>query len=344
MNAFNRICASIVGLVLFVAGVLKLADPVGAGLMVQDYLSFLHLGFLRFAAGFLAVVFALAECGIGAALITGLWRRIVALAAAGLIGFFTLLTLIILIANPAMDCGCFGQVIKLSHWASFLKNVVMLGLLALAYWPLRDYGEPQRVKYASFGIVSVSVLLFTLYNCLSIPTVDFASYKPGTELDVCEPEVFSFFDAGGNYVEEDAFRGPVMLISVYDPGKISRRGVEKISAFARKASALGFKPFLLVASAPGEIEGALSAPGLFGITYFADRRMLLTLNRSNGGVTFVSNAQVVRKWSAGTRPDDDTLQSLLAEDPLEAVVHSRNRGNLSLQAFLLYTSAVLLLL
>lgn len=344
MNAFKRICASIVGLVLFVAGVLKLADPVGAGLMVQDYLSFLHLGFLRFCAGFLAVLFALAECGIGAALISGLWRRVVALASAGLIGFFTLLTLIILIANPSMDCGCFGQAIKLSHAASFIKNVVMLGLLALSFWPLRDYGEPQRIKYASFGIASVSVLLFTLYNCLSIPTVDFASYRPGTELDACEPEVFSFYDASGNYVEEAAFKGPVMLISVYDPGKITRKGVEKISAFARRASALGFKPFLLVASAPGEIEGALSDPGLFGITYFADRRMLLTLNRSNGGVTFVSDAQVVRKWSAGTRPGDDTLRSLLADDPLEAVVHSRNRGNLSLQAFLLYTCAVLLLL
>ena len=344
MNAFKRICASIVGLVLFIAGVLKLADPVGAGLMVQDYLNFLHMGFLRFCSGFLAVLFALLECGVGAALITGLWRRIVALAAAGLIGLFTLLTLIILIANPSMDCGCFGQAIKLSHGATFIKNLVLLGFLALAYWPLRDYGEPQRVKYASFGIVSVSVLLFTLYNCLSIPTVDFASYKPGTELDACDPEIFSFYDASGEYVEETAFKGPVMLISVYDPGRISRHGVEKISAFARKASGLGFKPFLLVASAPGEIEGALSAPDLFGITYFADKRMLLTLNRSNGGVTFVSDAQVVRKWSAGTRPDDDTLRSLLAEDPLEAVVHSRNRGNLSLQAFLLYTCAVLLLL
>ena len=344
MNGFKRICASIVGLVLFVAGVLKLADPVGAGLMVQDYLSFLHLGFLRFCSGFLAVLFAFAECGIGAALIAGLWRRIVALAAACLVGFFTLLTLIILIANPAMDCGCFGQAIELPHWASFVKNLVLLGLLALAFWPVRDYGEPSKVKYASFGIVSVSVLLFTLYNCLSIPTVDFASYKPGTELDACEPDVFSFSDAAGDYVEEEAFEGPVLLISVYDPGKISRKGVEKISAFAKKASTFGFKPLLLVASAPGEIEGALSNPSLFGITYFADRRMLLTLNRSNGGVTFVNDAQVVRKWSAGARPNDDTLRSLLAEDPLEAVVHARNRGNLSLQAFLLYTCAVLLLL
>ena len=344
MNAFKRICASIVGLVLFVAGVLKLADPAGAGLLVRDYLSFLHLGFLRFCSGFLAVLFALAECGIGAALVTGVWRRIVAFAAAGLLGFFTLLTLIILIANPAMDCGCFGQAIKLSHWGSFLKNLVLLGLLALAYLPLRDYGLPQRIKYASFGIVSLSVLVFTFINCLSIPTVDFASYKPGTELDACEPDVFSYCNAEGEYVEEEAFRGPVMLVSVYNPGKISAKRAAKISAFVQNADTLGLKPVLLLASAPGELQGALGRHDLSGIARFADRRMLLTLNRSNGGVTFVSNAQVVRKWAAGSLPGEDGLRALLEEDPLEAVVHSRNRGNLRLQAFLLYTSAVLLLL
>ena len=344
MNAFKRICASVVGLVLFVAGVLKLDDPVGAGLMVQDYLGFLHLGFLRFASGFLAVLFALAECGIGAALITGVWRRIVAFAAAGLIGFFTLLTLIVLIANPAMDCGCFGQAIKLSHWGSFLKNLVLLGLLALAYLPLRDYGLPQRIKYASFGVVSLSVLVFTFINCLSIPTVDFASYKPGTELDACEPDVFSYCDAAGEYVEEEAFSGPVMLISVYNPDRISSKRAAKISAFAQKADTLGFRTILLVAAAPGELQGALGKHGLSGIARFADRRMLLTLNRSNGGATFVSNAQVVRKWAAGALPGEDTLQALLDDDPLEAVVHSRNRGNLRLQVFLLSTSAVLLLL
>ena len=46
MKAVKRICAFIIGLVLFIAGLLKLMDPVGAGLVVEEYFKFLHLGFL----------------------------------------------------------------------------------------------------------------------------------------------------------------------------------------------------------------------------------------------------------------------------------------------------------
>ena len=43
MKAVKRICAFLIGLVLFVAGLVKLMDPVGAGLVVEEYFKFLHL-------------------------------------------------------------------------------------------------------------------------------------------------------------------------------------------------------------------------------------------------------------------------------------------------------------
>ena len=42
-NKVRRLCAVIVGLVFFVAGILKLMDPVGSMLIVREYFSFLHL-------------------------------------------------------------------------------------------------------------------------------------------------------------------------------------------------------------------------------------------------------------------------------------------------------------
>ena len=47
MRIVRRISAIIIGFVFFVAGLLKLMDPVGAGLVVEEYFKFLHLGFLR---------------------------------------------------------------------------------------------------------------------------------------------------------------------------------------------------------------------------------------------------------------------------------------------------------
>ena len=45
MRGFKRICALAVGFVLFIAGLLKLMDPVGAGLQMDAYFKFLHLAF-----------------------------------------------------------------------------------------------------------------------------------------------------------------------------------------------------------------------------------------------------------------------------------------------------------
>lgn len=344
MNGFNRICACIVGLVLFVAGLLKLMDPLGASLVLQDYLSFFHLSFLRFASGFLGLTFALAEALTGAALIAGVWRRVTAIVSGILLAFFTILTFIILIANPAMDCGCFGQAIKLSHGGTFVKNLLLCALWSLAFLPLRDYGKAQRMKYVSFALAAVSLLLFTLYSCLSIPLMDFTSLKTGTELGADAAAEFYFYDAAGEYVEAEALEGKTVLISVYKPEGISARQADRLSAFARKASAAGFRPFVLVASAPGEIEGGLASPALLGISYFADKRMLMSLNRSNGGVTYLSDGQVIRKWSGSALPDQAALRQMQDSDPLEMMVRAKNKGNLQFQAFLLYVAAVLLLL
>ena len=72
-------------------------DPVGAGLVMKEYFAFLHMGFLSGAGIAFGVIFALAEAVIGAALITGVWKKQVALAAIVLQGFFTLLTLALVI-------------------------------------------------------------------------------------------------------------------------------------------------------------------------------------------------------------------------------------------------------
>ena len=65
--------AIIIGIVFLLAGLFKLLDPVGAGLVVEEYFRFLHLGFLMPAAKVTGVTLALGESLIGAALISGIW-------------------------------------------------------------------------------------------------------------------------------------------------------------------------------------------------------------------------------------------------------------------------------
>ena len=391
MNGFKRICAVLIGTVFFIAGVLKLMDPLGTSLIVEEYFKFFHTGFLSFASGVFGVALALFESVLGAALITGVWPLVSAVATLCALAFFTVVTAILWIAGAPMDCGCFGEVLHLEHWQSFLKNVVLLGLWAAAFLPLGKTIVPRKIKYVCFGIGAASVALFCLYSQLSIPLVDFTSLKPGTELsgaeggsfdDItaavytkggregaftpdCPPDstwtfvryqsysrpivekgapaaVLSFCDASGEYADSLAVSGNAIIISAYSPASLSQHRSASLGDFAAMAAGEGYTVLFLVAGTPDTVE--VGNPSLASSTYFADRRLLMTLNRSNGGVTYVRDGLITAKWSARALPAADELGKLAGRDPVEYMMRRNNRGKVRLQGFLLYTFAVMLLL
>lgn len=351
MRVIRRISAVAIGLVFFVAGLLKLMDPVGAGLVVDEYLRFFHLGFLHFASGFLGSAMALLETITGAALITGVWRRYTAMVTIALLGTFTILTAILLIFNPKMDCGCFGQALPLTHMQSFLKNVALDALWVLAFIPFRKLEPTRKVKFVSFSITAVSVCLFLLYSSLSIPMMDFTDMKPGAELmpadDLAfgqDAPVLSFSDAEGQYADSLALGGKVLAVSAYDPAKVSEREWGKIASAMQTASSLGYTPLVLVASFADEMEAIAGAEDVLPYVYFADRKPLLTLNRSNGGASFIADGQVIAKWSVRKLPDEGKLATLAETDTTESLIAENNAPRLRLQGFLLYVFAVMLLL
>ena len=178
----RRTCAFIIGLVFLLAGVFKLLDPVGAGLVVEEYYHFLGMGFMLPTAKGVGVFLALLEALLGAAMISGVWRDLVAIATSALIVFFTVITLFLAIFNPSMDCGCFGEVIHLSNMQTFLKNVVLLILAVIAFAPFKNLGEPKKRKYVAFLIEAASIVGFTIYSLSSLPLVDYTSFRPGSEL------------------------------------------------------------------------------------------------------------------------------------------------------------------
>ena len=396
----KRFCGFVTGFVFFLSGIVKLLDPVGAGLVMDGYFDFLHLGFMAPASKFFGVAFALAETIIGTGLITGVWRKTVALSAIILQGFFTLLTLLLVIFNPEMDCGCFGEAIHLTHGETFIKNLVLCGLMAAAFIPMKDMGQPLKKKYVSFSIVTVSVLAFCLYSLMYIPLIDFTEYRqtallqtadsfPTSEEDRYEAVFIyekdgekktfdlqhlpdstwtfvstetvlkeeyqdnginlSFRNAEGEYSDQLAAEGNVMVISLYDP-EIKAGRWKETAEFIRNASKAGYTPLLLTASTPGEMAGFLqNADGasrniIENSLYFSDYKTLLTLNRSNGGAVWFSDGYLIRKWARRALPDEAQMKADLDSDVTEAIIEKSTRGSLAFQGFLLYVFAVMLLL
>ena len=190
----KRFCGYIVGFVFFISGILKLMDPVGAGLVVEEYYRFMHIGFMDFSSKLMGTVFAFAEAIIGTGLITGVWRRTTALTAICIQTAFTLLTLALVILNPEMDCGCFGEAIHLTHMETFGKNIILLTLLLVYYIPRKHLGQTTQKKYTSFSVIATSVLAFTIFSWMFKPLVEFTAYQPGVELI-----------ASGNMLSEDIY-------------------------------------------------------------------------------------------------------------------------------------------
>lgn len=201
-SGLRRLCSILLGMVYFIAGMLKLMDPVGAGLVVEGYLQFLHLDFLSFAAKCLGVGLALLETLLGAALIAGVWRRQVAAVTSILTAAFTALTLVLVIFNPEMDCGCFGEAVHLTHMQTLMKNILLCFLCAGAFLPVKDYGRTRKSKVVAFCLVAATVALFTIMSLISIPLTDFTEFAPGATLNAEANDVSGSADGAGDSKEE----------------------------------------------------------------------------------------------------------------------------------------------
>ena len=403
----RRLCAFIIGVVFLIAGIFKLLDPVGAGLVMEGYFRFFHVTFLLPAAKVTALIFALAEAILGAAMISGVWRKQIAIITSAMIVFFTVLTLFLAIFNPISltDCGCFGEVIHLTNFQTFLKNLVLLALAMVAFLPFKNFGKNRKRKYVSFGIAAVSIFLFAAYSWTTIPLVDFTEFTPGSELlaSVGEDDeeddasgyykstiiyekngqegafdldnlpdstwtyvrtetifingtdiednkpALSFTDSLGNYQDEMAIYGNVLAVSVYDQAKAKGDFWAKIADALDGAKAAGFTPLLLVSSTKEQFDGLpVIVPEvhsrLAGSTYYADKKTLVTLNRSNGGATWFNDGQLIRKYSNKNIPSEETLRDMAEDDPTEEMLHSSTKGRLRFQGFMLYAFAILLIL
>ena len=101
---------------------------------------------------------------------------------------------------------------------------------------------------------------------------------------------------------------------------------------------------VLMAATPETVEETVSSPQILASTYFADRKKLLTLNRSNGGATLVDDGLIVTKWGRRQLPDRQALEELAETDVTESLLSEDNSHRVKFQAFLLYVFAVMLLL
>lgn len=173
------------GVVFVFSGLIKANDPVGFGYKLQEYFHVLGLQFLNGSAVTIAVVICSLEVLLGGLLLLGFWRKWVARGLLALILFFTFLTFYSAFFEVVTSCGCFGDAIPLTPWQSFIKDLILLGLILIIFknWqqirPVTTDSYTKSIVTVALIVVSVGVGVYTV-NFL--PVIDFLPYKKGSHI------------------------------------------------------------------------------------------------------------------------------------------------------------------
>ncbi len=190
MKVIYAIARYIVGDLFIFSGLIKVNDPVGTAIKLQEYFEVFAYDFAPFfewfipAALVLSVVLSVLEIVLGVALIVGYKMRATAWALLGLIVFFTFLTFYSAYFNKVTDCGCFGDAIKLTPWESFTKDVILLFFIGLIFINRKNYGSIFSQKFQWLKVLGSTLFftLFAIYAIRHLPPVDFRAYAVGNHL------------------------------------------------------------------------------------------------------------------------------------------------------------------
>ncbi len=190
MKYINQFCRFSVGLLFIISGLIKLNDPIGTAIKMEEY-------FEVFASDFssvfqvlvpyslaIAIAMIVLEVILGVAVIIYYQMKTTTWLLLLLILFFTFLTFYSAYFNKVTDCGCFGDALKLAPWTSFTKDLILLVLILILFF--------QRGKFKtcyqplSSHIVMALVAFFSLYMAYftinHLPFIDFRAYKNGANI------------------------------------------------------------------------------------------------------------------------------------------------------------------
>ena len=185
MAKFWVICFRIIvgGTFLF-SGFVKAVDPLGFAYKIQDYLIAFNVPELMSWALPSAVFMVVAEFTLGFLLLLGVFPRWTIRLIGFFMLFFTPLTLWIALRNPVKDCGCFGDLLVISNWQTFYKNLVLLAGVVVLLLFRKQITPLYSKKWMPFvaGFTVLFGLLFALHNLYRLPLFDFRPYKIGSHI------------------------------------------------------------------------------------------------------------------------------------------------------------------
>lgn len=311
MKISTLIFRLIVSFTFIFSGFVKLVDPLGSSYKFQEYFSADVLNFeflIPYALPF-SILLILAELLLGVMLLLGYSPKFTVWSLLFLMLVFLFLTWYSAYYNKVLDCGCFGDAVKISPWETFYKNVVLLILIVVLLFEIKHIHplwNRSFAKWTSF-LFFVVFLYITYYVLVHLPLIDFRPYaigknipegmkQTGSEL----PPIHDFYlenMEGNNLTDEVLKEDKVVLIVTYNIDKSDRQGFSKIKNVTDSAIKNGFKVYALSASLEEDFMDIKDEFDLNFEMLFCDETTLKTIIRANPGIVILKKGTVTGKWN-----------------------------------------------
>ncbi|MDR1878399.1 MAG: DoxX family membrane protein [Bacteroidales bacterium] len=199
MYYIRNVSRILIGLLFIFSGYVKMVDPYGFALKIEEYFVSFGMDFMTPTAMIFAFLAICAEFLLGWALLLGIQMQLAAWGLLLFMGFFTLLTCwlafaldIVALVNQLFnkdfeifvvtDCGCFGDFLVLTNHQTFYKNLIFLFFTLIIFAQRKKY-KPQQWYYITQWLpllLAGGFSLFTQIYCLRHePWHDFRPWKTG---------------------------------------------------------------------------------------------------------------------------------------------------------------------
>lgn len=185
------------GLLFLFSSISKAVDPVNFGITMNDYFVSFGLPFLKPVALLAGVCAITCEFVLGCMMLFGVKTLLAAWGYLLFMVFFFFLTLWLAVAEymeikgihyfgVVHDCGCFGQVVKMSNMTTFLKNVVIIIPTLIIFAKrkkLKDVRLTELGKWCCILLFIAIAVLFQVRCIRHLPAIDFSDWKKGDNVE-----------------------------------------------------------------------------------------------------------------------------------------------------------------
>ena len=180
----SHFCRITFALVFIVSGFYKAIDPWGTILAMRNYLVAYDITAPDWLVTTLSIWLSGAELMMGCMLTFKVRIRLVSIFSVLSMTFFTILTFLSATVFPVEDCGCFGELVKLTPWQTFAKNAVLLPM-ALCFWyryrPDRIFAF-SKLEFFLMCFFFTGAMSVGTYSYFHLPPIDMLPYKVGVNI------------------------------------------------------------------------------------------------------------------------------------------------------------------